>query len=296
MTGFAKQNGELVFDDLSFNWSFELKSVNGKGLDVKIKSPSWLGDISIQTKAIVSKYFTRGSFSIYLDINSENTNQKVKINEVLLEQLIQKSIDIYNKNQNNFEKPTASELLNTRGVIEVEESILGDETLEAFQKIIFDSFEQGCKALHKSRVKEGEKIKIALSDILKKIEKIVGKIEALAENIPAKLKEKLLQQISNMLESGTGVTEERLAQEVVLYVAKADIQEEIDRLKAHIKTAKELLSSKESVGRKMDFLCQELNREANTTCSKSVDIKITNYGMELKTLIEQFREQVQNVE
>lgn len=296
MTGFAKQNGELVFDDLSFNWSFELKSVNGKSLDVKVKSPSWLGDISIQLKSILSKYFSRGSFSVYLDVNSENTNQKIKINDELLEQLIQKAIDIYNKNQDTFEKPTASEILNARGVIEIEENILGDESITAFQKTLFDSFEEGCKELRKSRELEGAKIKTALDDILSKITKIVSQIDEIAKTVPEKLKEKLQQNIASMLEAGSNISDDRLAQEVVLYVAKADIQEELDRLKAHLKTAHELLNSKEAVGRKLDFLCQELNREANTTCSKSVDINITNFGMELKTLIEQFREQVQNIE
>ena len=98
------------------------------------------------------------------------------------------------------------------------------------------------------------------------------------------------------MDNNIQISEERLAQEAVLYVAKADVQEEIDRLKAHIKTAQNLLASNEPVGRRLDFLCQELNREANTTCSKSCDIELTNYGMDLKTLIEQFREQVQNIE
>lgn len=296
MTGFAKQNGELVFDDLSLSWSFELKSVNGKGLDSKVKSPSWIGDISIQTKSILSKYFTRGNFAVSLDINSQGSTQKIKINDDLLDQLVQKAIYIYNKNQNNFDKPTASELLNARGVIEIEESVIGEDALEAFQKLIFDSLDKGCQALFESRMKEGEKIAVVLNEILEKIENVAANVEKLSENVPEKLKEKLMQQIANMLEPSINISEERLAQEVVLYVAKADIQEEIDRLKAHIKTAKELLASKEAVGRKLDFLCQELNREANTTCSKSVDINITNLGMELKTLIEQFREQVQNVE
>jgi uncharacterized protein (TIGR00255 family) len=296
MTGFAKQNGELVFDDLSFNWSFELKSVNGKSIDIKVKSPSWLGDISIQLKTILSKYFSRGSFGVYLDVNSENSNQKIRINEDLLSQLIERAIEIYNKNQDGFAKPTAGELLNAKGVIEVEDSMLGDENMETFQKTLFDSFEEGCKSLRESRLLEGAKIKTALMDILAKVEAIIGDIENISKNMPEKLKEKLRQQISSMLDTNVNITEDRIAQEVVFYVAKADIQEEIDRLKAHIKTATELLASKEAVGRKLDFLCQELNREANTTCSKSVDINITNYGMELKTLIEQFREQIQNIE
>lgn len=122
------------------------------------------------------------------------------------------------------------------------------------------------------------------------------KIEIVAEILPQKLKERLKGQIKELLDADCQISEDRLVQEVCLYVARADIREEIDRLKAHVKTARQLLSSGEAVGRRLDFLCQELNREANTTCSKSCDIEITNLGMELKMLIEQFREQVQNME
>ena len=125
---------------------------------------------------------------------------------------------------------------------------------------------------------------------------MVSKVDEIAQNLPARLKDKLQQQIALWLEPSNQISEERLAQEVVLYVTKADIQEEIDRLKAHIKTAGELLNNGGNIGRRLDFLCQELNRESNTICSKSAEIELTNCGMELKALIEQFREQVQNIE
>ena len=150
--------------------------------------------------------------------------------------------------------------------------------------------------MQQDRQAEGEKMKAALLDILDKIANIVAKVEGIAESQPERLKEKLLAQIASLLEPSNQISEERLAQEVALYVAKADIREEIDRLKAHLVTAQNLLNSGEAVGRRLDFLCQELNREANTTCSKSSEIDLTNLGMSLKTLIEQFREQVQNIE
>ena len=129
-----------------------------------------------------------------------------------------------------------------------------------------------------------------------KINKIVGQIEVLFEKLPQKIKEGLQSRVVELSGDLPAVSEERLAQEIVLYVTRADIREEIDRLKAHMKTFAELLESSQPAGRRLDFLCQELNREANTTCSKSMDITLTNFGMELKALIEQLREQVQNME
>ena len=143
--------------------------------------------------------------------------------------------------------------------------------------------------------KEGDKIRLVLKDILSNIELVVRDVENLAIGLPCKLKERL----NSLLKQYNGdisVTEDRIAQEIVLLITRADIKEEIDRLKTHIKSAYVLLESKDAVGRRLDFLCQELNREANTTCSKAADIAITNLGMELKALIEQFREQVQNIE
>ncbi|MDD4555937.1 MAG: YicC family protein [Alphaproteobacteria bacterium] len=296
MTGFASKNGEHFFDNTTLTWSFELKSVNGKNIDLKLRTPSWLGDMSIQMRNILSKYFTRGSFNVSLDINSNKNEQKIKINQEILSQITAKAIELYQTNPQELDKPKASDLLNIKGVIEVEENKLSEEEILALQEKLFADFEEVCKNLKISRDSEGAKTKLALVEILTKIQKNAEEIAQIFESIPEKLKEKINLQLKNLLETGNNVSEERLAQEIVFYIAKADIKEEIDRLQLHLKTAHELLNSKEAVGRKLDFLCQELNREANTTCSKSVDITITNLGMELKTLIEQFREQIQNIE
>lgn len=296
MTGFAKKNGSINIEDKSYDFSFELKSVNGKGSDVKSRNPSFLGDMNISFKDIVSKYFSRGSFNIFLEVSSNDSEQTFKINEKLLSEVVKKSIEIYESNISLIEKPRASDLLSIKGVLEQESSEITEEGLEVLQKKLLSDFEECCVDLQKSRKFEGDKIKKALLDILKKIETISKNIEKISVDLPKKIREKLLTQIEIMISDNSQISEDRIAQEVVFYVAKADIREEIDRLKAHIETAKELLSSKEPVGRKLDFLCQELNREANTTCSKSIDLELTNYGMELKTLIEQFREQVQNIE
>lgn len=296
MTGFSKQNGELNLDSGSFSWSLELKSVNGKGSDIKLRTPMWLGDLTSPFKSLVSKYFSRGSFNVFLEISSDKKEQEFVFNEELLEELISKATTIYEENSIALDKPRASDLLQVKGVVDVREEKISDEDIIKLQNAILETFEQSCEGLVSSRLDEGKYIKEVLVNILEKIEDTTEEIAKIASSVPQKLKENLQKQIEEMLGKGAAYSEERIAQEIVLYVAKADIREEIDRLQAHIQTAYNLLNIKEPVGRKLDFLCQELNREANTTCSKSVDINITNYGLELKTLIEQFREQVQNIE
>ena len=297
MTGFSRQNGEFRFEKISFNWFWEVKSVNNKALDIKMKVPSWLDNaLVLSCKNILMQYFSRGSFALYLDLSSDTANQQLKINEDFLAALVQKAMDLYQNHADVFQKPAVSDLLLVKGVCETEDVVLSEEETALLVKSLLDSFEQACQKLKNDRQAEGEKIRSALSDILQNIAEIVSKAEKFAHSMPEMLKARLLAQLEQLLDNNIQISEERLAQEAVLYVAKADVQEEIDRLKAHIKTAQNLLASNEPVGRRLDFLCQELNREANTTCSKSCDIELTNYGMDLKTLIEQFREQVQNIE
>ena len=293
MTGFARKTDEAVLGNIKFDWFFELKSVNGKSLDVKTKLPSFLDSLSMPLKSIAGKYFSRGNIGVYLDLSSASDEGGVKINDVLLERLSVKAIELYESFGDKILKPSAAEILSLRGVIELGEDKLEEKELELLKVKLLASFEKVCSILEKDRKEEGAKIKKALLEIVKKIEKIVLSIEKMSSLMPKELKKKLEEQVKEL---EVNVSEDRLVQEIALLVSKADIREEIDRLKAHLETAKELLNSKEPVGRRLDFLCQELNREANTTCSKSQDIKLTNYGMELKTLIEQFREQVQNIE
>ena len=294
MTGFARQNGEFAIGKQSFNWYFELKSVNGKSLDVKIKTPYWLENLGIPLRNLASKNFVRGNVSAYLDISSSKDGKKLKIDEELLEAVAAKAVEIYSNWSDKFAKPSVSELMSVKGVLEIDEQELSEEEQESLQGALLASFEKACFSLQNDRRNEGEKIQAALLEIIKKIGDIVAKIENKATDLPNMLKDKLTNQVKML--SDVPVSEDRLAQEIVILATKADIREEIDRLKAHLKTAEELLNSNEAVGRRLDFLCQELNREANTTCSKACDIELTNWGMNLKTLIEQFREQVQNIE
>ena len=296
MTGFARVNNTIKIGENDYSWYWELKSVNGKSLEIKSKVPFWLDAICTTLKNQASEFVSRGNLYACLDISTQNQEPKIKINEQLLQQLANQATILYQQNPNLWQKPNPAELLNVRGVVELEDSQLNDEQMSILQTAILSSFNDCVKSLAKDRQAEGNKIVAVLSAIIDKISDIIPKIEIIADKLPLQLKEKLIQQIASLLEPSNQITEERLAQEVVLLVNRTDIKEEIDRLKAHINTAQELLNSNEAIGRRLDFLCQELNRETNTICSKSAEIELTNYGMQLKALIEQFREQVQNIE
>lgn len=293
MTGFARASGELQTDLSNISWLFEVKSVNGKALDIKTKLPQTLEDLAFEFRRIAAQYLQRGSVSVYLELKRTALSSTLQVNTQLLEELTQKALEIYRANPDEIGKPQSTDLLRLPGVLEA--SAPSEEDEQALRQKLLAEFDTLCCRLQEDRKIEGAKIKEALIAILQKISSVAAKVEKIAEEQPAKIKEKLENQIKQWVNPAE-VSEERLAQEVVFYITRADIREEVDRLKAHVKTAEQLLESSEAVGRRLDFLCQELNREANTTCSKSSDAELTSLGMELKALIEQFREQVQNIE
>lgn len=295
MTGFARLGGEIKSGEIVFNRLWEIKSVNGKSLEIKTKLPSTFEDIVPQLKNIASRYLNRGSIGVYLELKNE-ARQEIKINKTLLDELSKTAITLYKENTEFFAKPEISGLLQIKGVVENGENDFSEDVLKALKERLLSDFDELCSKLKEDREVEGAKIKIALETILKEISQQAEKVVSIGEALPERLKYRLEEQVARWLEPGQAISEERLAQELVLYVTRADIKEECDRLQAHIKTAGELLNEGGAVGRRLDFLCQELKREANTTCSKACEIELTNIGMKLKALIEQFREQVQNIE
>lgn len=295
MTGFCRTCGRYADENTSFDWAFEIKSVNGKNLDFKIRTPADFECLSTGLKSIAQKYFERGSFSVVFEISGKEKNGQIKINKDLLNLLIKTAVDIENENT-SVRSFSVGELLSINGVIEFENNKFTDLEMEKIQQVLFSEFENCCLGLYKDRCQEGEKIASVLKNLLEKISIVVEKIAFLSEKTPQHLREKLTRQINDFLGENNSVSEERLAQEIVFLVNRADICEEIDRLRAHLKTAWQLLDKGGSIGRRFDFLCQELNRETNTTCSKAAEVEIVNLGMELKILIEQLREQVQNME
>ena len=295
MTGFASQKGSALINQRQFDWVWEIKSVNGKSFDLKSRLPFGYEALTADLKENAAKFLNRGSVQVVLDLKSQSDAGLPKINDDLLALLTEKALALYQNNSEFMGKPSPTSLLAMKGVIENDDAGLSDEDDALLRQKLLVSFAAVCEKLAQDRQAEGAKIKTALENILRQIAQTASKIADIAGTLPAKMRDKLAEQVKQWSD-GVDVSEDRLAQELVLYVTRADIREEVDRLQAHIKTAEDLLNADGAVGRRLDFLCQELNREANTTCSKSCDIALTNLGMELKALIEQFREQVQNIE
>lgn len=296
MTGFARKNSSYSAGKIEYSWIWEIKSVNGKALDVKAKLPANLESLNLLLKNAAGEVLNRGSISAFLELSADGSQQNVRINKDLMRELAAAAADLYEESEGRLEKPSASDILGIKGVVEIEEYLPDEEEQEKLQQALLQSFAETCRELQTNRETEGNRIKIVLSGILKHIRENVLKAEEIVSGLPDVLKQKLKEQISLLLEPSEGISEDRLAQEVVLLVNRSDVREELDRLKVHIRAAEEMLEQGGVVGRRLDFLCQELNREANTLCSKSADTGLTNLGMDLKVLIEQFREQVQNIE
>ena len=295
MTGFVRQDGVFEENDTRFSFIFEIKSVNAKGLEVKTKLPFGMDDLDFEIKNKIAAFFARGTFNLNLTVKNESSTTNVQINTALLEVLKNEALKMHTQNPDAFCLSSPAELLKIHGVVEPSDSEISEQTKQKFYQALMQTLEQALTKLKADRLAEGEKMVAALLTILEQInEKILA-----AENIFARtadvLRQKITKQVDDLI-SGKQVSPERMEQEILFYVMRADIKEEIDRLKAHVQTAREIFENGGLIGRRLDFLCQEFNREANTLCSKSADIDLTKTGMDLKALIEQFREQTQNME
>ncbi len=290
MTGFGRAQGQIE----NYSWVWEIRSVNGKAMDVRMRIPSGLDAFDQHIKTTLSKVFSRGSINVSLQLQKDSSEVDVKVNEGALDKLI--NIAKQASQKHDLPMPSIDALLAIRDVVEI--STMEEDA----QKIINRdqqlklSLEDAIAALKKSREEEGAATYIMLKNILDEIERLLKEGEKIAAKQPELLKNKFLAKVNALISDIKGFDQDRVTQEVVILATKADVKEETDRLVAHIASAKKLLKQKGPVGRKLDFLTQEFNREANTLCSKSTDIKLSNIGLSLKTAIDQFREQIQNVE
>lgn len=292
MTGFARTEG--VADTVNFVW--ELRSVNAKALDVRPRLGSFERLDPVIRQAIGQRV-KRGSLSISLTVSRVATAPTVKLNPALADQIIAAASTLRARWTDALGPLSVDGLLSVRGVVEaVEGTAVDPETQAALEQALLAGFKDALAALLVARSEEGTRLGAVLITLLNRIEALVSQATRHAATQPAAIKDRLHRQVAELLDSAPPLPEERLAQEAALLASRADIREELDRLSAHIAQARDLLSSGEPIGRRLDFLCQEFNREANTLCSKSSDIDLTRMGLDLKATIEQFREQVQNVE
>ncbi len=291
MTGFARASG----GNGTYSWNWEAKSVNGKGLDVRCRLPQGSEELEIKSRNRTGKYFKRGNINLSLAVQENDKKTKFQVIRALLDQLVATAAEI-NADSDKIAPPSLDGLLSVRGVIETVEDE-EDEVATAERNVkILDDLTVLLEGLKVGRAEEGERIRLVLDDQLQRIDGLCGDVERLAALQPAALTEKLRNQVVELLDGMPALPEERLAQEAAVLMTKADVREELDRLKAHLDAARQLMKEGGVIGRKLDFLCQEFNRETNTICSKAADVDLSRIGMDLKAVIEQFREQVQNIE
>ena len=290
MTGFARVTGR---NDQA-NWVWEVRSVNGKGLDFRLRTPPGHDNLQPQIRKLVSKYFSRGNLQINLTIDRPGSQPLPVVNKAALANVLEAIADL----QKSIEctPPAAEKILAIKGVMEAGQLEDDEDQSAELEKALMVDFVNLLKELEKARSSEGAAVVGFLSDQVDQIEMQTKAIINDPSRSLEQIKQKLSQQVTRLLENTTGLDVDRLHQEAAILAAKADLQEELDRLSAHIDSARQLLGSSEPVGRKLDFLCQEFNRECNTICSKSNATTVTAIGLDMKVVIDQLREQVQNLE
>jgi uncharacterized protein (TIGR00255 family) len=290
MTGFARVEER----DGEFRDVWEIRSVNGRNLDIRCRLPAGLEALDPVVRAAVPRYCRRGSLSVTLAVDRSAVQHSIRINRPLLDQLLTLAAELQGRSA--ADSPRLDGLLAVRGVIEVAEPEQDPAHMEARSQRLVQELDHALDQLRLMRLAEGARLAALLEEQLAAIEGICRQAAAGAAAQPAALMARLRKQLATLLDGTTEIAEDRLAQEVALLVAKGDIREELDRLAAHVQAARQLLAEGGAVGRKLDFLCQEFNREANTLCSKAADIELTRCGLALKSAVEQLREQVQNIE
>lgn len=291
MTGYARAQGSSA----QFSWIWEAKSVNGKGLEVRLRLPPGHDSLEIPARDRVAKAAKRGNVNLSLNVTRQQAGQDTSINRVLLDGYLALAKEL--AAQHGLPAPSAEGIMGLRGVIETgEETAPDDAGLKERDALLLASLDEALTGLADMRQSEGGRLAEVLGAELDEIERLSAAARQTAALRPDAIKASFKAKLDELLDSLPPVAEERLAQELALMIAKGDVREELDRLEAHVQAAREMLAAKEPVGRRLDFLCQEFNRESNTLCSKSADVELTRIGLALKAVIEQFREQVQNIE
>jgi len=290
MTGFARAQGVAG----TYAWSWEIKSVNAKGLDLRFRLPGGWDAIEVPARARGAEKLARGTVYANLTVTRQGVQPAVKINEPVLAAVLSTLKGLSGKV--DAAPPTLDGILSLKGVIEVSDADEREDEHRAAETAVIAGFDQALAALTAMRRAEGDVLGRLLSARLDEIARLAARAEAAPGRKPEAIKARLAEQVANLLSTSERFDSDRLYQEAILLAAKADIREELDRLAAHVAQAKKLLADGASVGRKLDFLAQELHRESNTLTAKANDVELTKIGLELKSVVEQFREQVQNLE
>ena len=290
MTGFARAHGISG----SYAWAWELKSVNGKGLDLRLRMPSGWDAIEAPVRARAAERLARGSIQAALTVDRSGVAPVVRINAGVLDAILTTLRQLAPRIDAG--PPSLDGLLSLKGVMEVSDLEENEDERRAAETAAIAGFGEAVAALSEMRQSEGAALARILTSRLDEIAALAQRAEQAPGRRVEAIRARLAEQVATLLAQSDRFDPDRLHQEAILLATKADVREELDRLAAHVAQARQLIGGSGAVGRRLDFLAQELNREANTLCAKANDVELTNIGLELKAAVEQFREQVQNVE
>jgi len=271
-----------------------LKSVNAKGFDLRVRLPQGFDELEAYAKKRAGEVLSRGTVYANLNVKRTNAAASVRINEDVLNAVLKVVGQLSGKV--DAVAPSIDGLLSIKGVIEVAEPESDEEEDKAARAAAAEAFDKALADLVEMRKREGVSLGQILAQRMDEIEGLAKKAEAAPGRKPEAIKARLAEQIATLLDASDRFDPDRLTQEALLIATKADIREELDRIASHVAQARELIGKGGPIGRKLDFLAQEFHREVNTCCSKSNDIELTNTGLAMKNVVEQFREQVQNLE
>jgi len=290
MTGFARADGVAG----AYAWAWELKSVNGKGMDLRLRLPAGWDVIEPSVRARASDALARGTVYMNLSIERSGVEPIVRVNESVLAAVLATIKDLSGRVE--AAPARLDGILAIKGVVEVVDADEREDDRRAAEAAVIAGFGQALAELAQMRRHEGQALGQVLGARLTEIATLVERAEQTPGRQPEAIRKRIGEQVAMLLDNASRFDADRLHQEAILIAAKADVREELDRLNAHIAQGRKLIETGGAVGRRLDFLAQELNRESNTLCAKSNDVELTNIGLELKTVVEQFREQVQNLE
>ncbi len=290
MTGFARSHGVIG----AYAWSWELKSVNAKGLDLRLRLPPGWDGVEGPVRSSAAQALARGNVYGTLTAERKGVAPIVRVNEPVLNAVLATLKGLAGRVE--AAEPRLDGILSLKGVIEVLDEDEREDDRRAAEAAVIAGFQQTVAELAAMRRREGETLGRILSQRLAEIAALAARADAAPGRRPEAIKARIAELVATLLDSSNRFDPDRLHQEAILIASKADIREELDRLASHVAQAQRLIADGGAVGRRLDFLAQELNREANTLCAKSNDVELTNIGLELKSVVEQFREQVQNLE
>jgi uncharacterized protein (TIGR00255 family) len=292
MTGFARTDGTVG----TLSWTWEVRTVNGRGLDPRIRLAQGFDVLEPRVREAIGRKLSRGSVAVNLMVTRCSSGTEVRLNETILTQVLAAVEKVRSRLGPTAPASTAESILQVRGVLETVEYTETEEQAQTTHAALLKSLDDALDGVVSARAAEGTRLAEVMLEQLSEIERIAKTVANLPSRHPSVVSRRLEEQLARLLHAGPQLDATRLHQEAALLATKFDIEEELRRLQVHVAAARDHFVAPEPVGRKLDFLTQEFNREANTLCAKSNDSDVTRLGLALKAVIDQLREQVQNIE